>query len=171
MDVNATAAALLGLLRTGPLTGYALAQRAQQELGDFWTVTRSQVYRELAAMAGGALVRADEVGARNARAYHVTDAGRAAFSAWLHAEPGPDVVRIPLLLRLAFVEELEPARLRAIVAAQRAEHAARLDGYEQIEAAALAAGAPDRRLLTLRFGLAYERAVLGWFDGLPELGQ
>jgi len=45
----------------------------------------------------------------------------------------------------------------------------RLAGYEQIEAAARAAGAPDRQLLTLRFGLAYERAVLGWFDGLPDL--
>jgi DNA-binding PadR family transcriptional regulator len=169
VEVNATAAALLGLLRDGPHTGYALAQQAQQELGDFWTVTRSQVYRELAAMAARGLVRGDETGARNARAYHLTDAGRAAFSAWLHAEPGPDVVRIPLLLRLAFVEELEPARLREVVVAQRDEHAARLAGYEQIEAAARAAGAPDRQLLTLRFGLAYERAVLGWFDGLPEL--
>ena len=168
-ELNATAAALLGLLRQRAESGYSLAKRAEEQLGDYWTVTRSQVYRELAAMASGGLVRADEAGARNARAYHLTSAGRTAFSAWLHAEPGSDVVRIPLLLRLAFVEELEPARLRAVVAGQRAEHARRLAGYEQIEAAALAAGALDRQLLTLRFGLAYERAVIGWFDGLPEL--
>ena len=168
-EVNATAAALLGLLRDGPQTGYALAQRAQAELGDFWTVTRSQVYRELAAMATRGLVQAEQSGARDARPYRLTDDGSAAFAAWLHADPGPDVVRIPLLLRLAFVDALDPARLAAMVAAQRAEHDARLAGYEQSEAAALAAGATDRQLATLRFGLAYERAALSWFDDLAGL--
>jgi DNA-binding PadR family transcriptional regulator len=169
VQVNATAAALLGLLRDGPQTGYALVARAQQQLGDFWTVTRSQVYRELAAMAASGLVSADEAGPRDARPYRVTAGGRSAFSTWMHADPGPDVVRIPLLLRLAFADELAPERLMEMVAAQRAEHAARLAGYEQLEAAALAAGATDRQLVTLRFGLAYERAALGWFDGLAEL--
>ena len=164
MEVNATAAALLGLLRDGPQTGYALAQRAQAELGDFWTVTRSQVYRELAAMAGRGLVVAGRAGARDARPYEVTDEGRAAFAGWLHADPGPDVVRIPLLLRLAFRDALDPDRLREVLAAERAQHAARLAGYEEVEAAALAAGASRADLATLRFGLAYERAVLGWFD-------
>lgn len=169
MDVNATAAALLGLLRDGPQTGYALAQRAQSELGDFWTVTRSQVYRELTAMAAGGLVTAEQTGARDARPYRVTEAGREAFSGWLHEDPGPDVVRIPLLLRLAFVDALEPARLRQMVEGQRQEHDARLAGYEELESELTAAGVPGRQLATLRFGLAYERAVLDWFDGLADL--
>ncbi len=169
MEVNATAAALLGLLRDGPQTGYALSQRASAQFGDFWTVTRSQVYRELAIMADRDLVRAGAPGARDARPHEITAAGRDAFTAWLHAEPGPDVVRIPVLLRLAFVDDVDPGRLRELLDAQRAEHAARLAGYEESEQAALAAGATDRQLVTLRFGLAYERAVLGWFDGLIEL--
>lgn len=168
MNVNATAAALLGLLRDGPATGYALHQRAAAELGDFWTVTRSQVYRELSAMAGAGLVDAEEAGPRDARPYVLTDPGRAAFADWLHSDPGPDVVRIPLLLRLAFVDALDPARLADMLAGQRAQHAARLASYEQTEAAALAAGASPRQLATLRFGLAYERAVLGWFDDLAQ---
>lgn len=166
MDVNATAAALLGLLRDGPATGYALHQRAVAELGDFWTITRSQVYRELTAMASAGLVEVGTAGARDARPYVLTDDGRTAFSAWLHAEPGPDVVRIPLLLRLAFEDALAPERLVEMLTTQRAEHAARLASYEQTEAALLAAGASTRQLATLRFGLAYERAVLGWFDEL-----
>ena len=168
MDVNATAAALLGLLRDGPATGYALFARATGDLGDFWSVTRSQVYRELTAMASAGLVTAEQAGAREARPYALTDAGRAAFLAWLHGEPGPDVVRIPLLLRLAFADALAHARLAELVATQRAEHTARLAGYEQVERAALEAGAGDHDLATLRFGLAYERAVLGWFDGLDR---
>ncbi len=167
MEVNATAAALLGLLRRGgPATGYALAQRAQEELGDYWTVTRSQVYRELTAMAAAGLVEAGEAGARDARPYTVTNAGSDAFTSWLHSDLGSDVVRIPLLLRLAFVDALDPARLAELVAEQREEHAARLARYEELERAGLAVGGTAADLVTLRFGLAYERAVLTWFDDL-----
>lgn len=171
VDVNATAAALLGLLRDGPASGYELAQRAQQQLGDFWTVTRSQVYRELAAMAQRGLVHGHQAGARDRRAYELTAAGRAAFRAWLHDEPTSDVVRIPLLLRLAFADALDPTRLAELASGQRAQHAERLAGYEEVERAALAQGATARDLVTLRFGLRYERAVLQWFDDdLAALG-
>ena len=170
MALNATAAALLGLLRQGPATGYALAQRAQDELGDYWTVTRSQVYRELAAMASAGLVEAGEQGSRDARPYALTEAGAQEFTGWLHSDLGSDVVRIPLLLRLAFVDALQPARLAEMVAEQRAAHAARLAHYEELERAALEVGGTAADLVTLRFGLAYERAVLGWFDGL-DLAQ
>ncbi len=164
--VNATAAALLGLLRQGPASGHALAQQAQRELGDFWTVTRSQVYRELTVMAAAGLVEAGEAGARDARPYTVTDAGSDAFTSWLHSDLGSDVVRIPLLLRLAFLDALDRARLAELVAEQREEHAARLARYEELERAGLAVGGTAADLVTLRFGLAYERAVLAWFDHL-----
>ena len=163
MTVNATGAALLGLLQDGPASGYALYRRASERLGDFWTVTRSQVYRELSAMREAGLVSAQQAAARDARPYVLTDAGRAAFHAWLHAEPGPDVVRIPLLLRLAFADGLDPARLRVLVAAQRDQHHARLAGYERQHAEATAAGSTATQLVTLRFGIVYERAVLTWF--------
>jgi len=164
MQVNATGAALLGLLQQGPRTGYELARTAAEELGDFWTVTRSQVYRELAAMGEAGLVEAGETGARDRRPYRLTEAGCAAFVDWLHAEPGPDTVRIPLLLRLAFVEALAPERLAVLTAEQRAAHARRLAGYRDSERTALAEGTTAARLVTLRFGIRYETAVLSWFD-------
>ena len=54
--LNATAASLLGFLHQGPMSGWDLAATAQTLIGDFWSLTRSQVYRELSAMAsaGGA---------------------------------------------------------------------------------------------------------------------
>lgn len=164
MEVNATGAALLGLLRDGPQSGYALARSADEVLGGFWTVTRSQVYRELAAMAAAGLVEAGEPGARDRRPYKLTAAGREAFAAWLHADPGPDVVRIPLLLRLAFLDELAPERLRALAAEQRARHAAELAGYLALERDLVAGGVGPEQLVVLRFGIRYETAVLGWFD-------
>lgn len=169
--MNATAAALLGLLRDGAATGYELARRAQEELGDFWTVTRSQVYRELSAMSQRGLVQPQEAGPRDRRPYTLTAAGHRAFSAWLHSRSGSDVVRIPLLLRLAFADALDPARLAELAEAQRAEHAGRLERYRAMEHAALGQGASDRDLVTLRFGLRYEQAVLQWFDqDLSRLG-
>jgi DNA-binding PadR family transcriptional regulator len=167
--VNATAAALLGLLRDGPASGYDLHQRAAVELGDFWTVTRSQVYRELAALDERGLVRAGETGARARRAYALTADGARAFADWVVSDPVGEVVRIPLLLRLAFADALPPDRLREMVEVARDAHGARLAGYEDLERAALEAGASDRDLATLRFGLRYERAVLAWLD--EDLGR
>lgn len=162
--VNATAAALLGLLRDGPASGYDLFQRAASELGDFWTVTRSQVYRELAALAERGLVSAGEAGPRARRAFALTGQGAQAFARWVDSDPVGEVVRIPLLLRLAFADALPPDRLRQMVEAARAVHRSRLAGYEQVERAALEAGAGSRDLVTLRFGLRYERAVLAWLE-------
>lgn len=44
----------------------------------------------------------------------------------------------------------------------------RLEEYRQTGTAARAAGATDRDLVTLDFGLRYEGAVLDWFDHLPS---
>lgn len=163
-EVNATAAALLGLLEAGPSTGYQLVGAAQEFLGDFWTVTRSQVYRELAGMAERGLVTAGDTGPRDRRPYAVTAQGRAAFDAWLHSDLGPEVVRVPLLLRLAFADRLDDARLAAMVSDQRVVHAERLRCYRELEAAAVAGGTTDKSLLTLRFGIRYETGVLEWLD-------
>ena len=163
-ELNATAAALLGLLRQRAESGYSLAKRAEEQLGDYWTVTRSQVYRELASLAERGFVTIDEAGPRSRREHALTDAGRTAFQTWLESEPGADVVRIPLLLRLAFADALPPERLRSLAAAQRAAHAERLDRYRALESAAVALGAGDLDLATLRFGIRYEHAVLRWFD-------
>ncbi len=54
--LNPTAASLLGLLHERPMTGWDLVTVPEQRIGNFWTLTRSQVYRELAAMATAGLV-------------------------------------------------------------------------------------------------------------------
>ncbi|MEP6696762.1 MAG: helix-turn-helix transcriptional regulator [Pseudonocardiales bacterium] len=168
--LNATAASLLGFLHEGPLTGWDLVGTAQTVIGNFWSLTQSQVYRELTAMADAGLVVAGERGPRDRRPYSITYAGRVAFAAWLDREPGPELIRFPLLLTLAFGKHLPPGRIAAFLAAHRAVHARRLAGYEEQQAAAAAAtGELDTyALATLEFGLSYERAVLDWFDRLPD---
>ena len=167
--LNATAASLLGFLHHGPLTGWDLVATAQSVIGDFWSITQSQVYRELAVMAEAGLVEAGERGTRARRPYTITVAGRVAFTAWLHRQPGPETIRFPLLLTVAFGRHLAPDRLAAFLAHHRAVHENRLTTYSEQRSAARAAGgeADPFALATLDFGLSYERAVLDWFDRLP----
>lgn len=166
--VNATVGSLLGFLHDGPQSGWDLVRTAEQAIGDFWSLTRSQVYRELTAMAEQGLVEVDQTGARDRRAYRLTAAGRSAFQDWLAREPGPEQIRYPLLLTLAFARHHDPVRLAAFVAHHRQVHLRRLADYRAEHAAARAAGAPLRELVTLDFGLRYEAAVLDWFDHLPD---
>lgn len=166
---NATAASLLGFLHDGPMSGWDLAAVAQTVIGAFWSLTQSQVYRELDRMVDAGMVEAGETGPRNRRPHAITDAGREAFAAWVNEDPGTEQIRFPLLLTVSFGRHLPPARLRAIVEDHRRVHAARLAEYEQQHAAATATGMePDPyALATLEFGLAHERSVMEWFDQLP----
>jgi DNA-binding PadR family transcriptional regulator len=168
--LNATAGSLLGFLHDGPLTGYEVAATAQRTIGDFWSLTQSQVYRELAWMAEAGLVEAGERGTRDRRPYAITDSGRAAFEKWVGRPPAPETIRHPLLLAVRFGRYVPPDRLAVFIRQHRDAHAEKLRSYE-LEAAALdgaPAGAADPfQRATLAFGIAYERAVLEWAADLP----
>ena len=163
--LNATAASLLGFLHEGPLTGWDLVVVAQQRVGDFWSLTKSQVYRELRTMAADGLIDAGERGVRDRQPFTLTPAGREAFRQWLERDPGPDLYRSPFLLLVSFGRHVPPDRLASLVAGSRVAHARQLAEYETLRAAG-----PDDPFsrATLDFGIAYERAVLDWFDALPE---
>lgn len=168
--LNPTAASLLGLLHHGPMTGWELVSTAQTAIGAFWSLTRSQVYRELAAMTTAGLLTAGERGRRDARPYALTDAGRAAFAEWLDRGPDTETIRFPLLLTVLFGRHLPPGRLAAILEQRRAVHAARAAHYDEVDKAARdAPDTPDPyAMAVLDFGRHYERAVLEWFAALPE---
>jgi DNA-binding PadR family transcriptional regulator len=169
--LNATAGSLLGFLHDGPLSGYELAATAQRTIGDFWSLTQSQVYRELAWMAEAGLVEAGERGTRDRRPYAITDAGRAAFDEWVARPPGPESIRHPLLLAVRFGRYVPPERLASFIRQHRDAHAEKLRTYE-LEAAAMDAAPPSYidpfQRATLSFGIAYERAVLDWVARLPD---
>ncbi|WP_225729169.1 MULTISPECIES: PadR family transcriptional regulator [unclassified Nocardia] len=167
--LNATAASLLGFLHEGPMTGWDLVAVAQQRIGSFWTLTQSQVYRELTAMAKAGLVTAGPPGRRDRKPYTITDEGRAAFREWLEQRPGLEQIRFPLLVTIMFADHLPRERLGAAIAEHRAIHRERLAGYEQARGELRELGNADFRLATLEFGIRYEQAVLDWFDQLPEV--
>jgi DNA-binding PadR family transcriptional regulator len=162
-ELNATAAALLGLLHEGPATGGQLVSAARDRFGSFFSVTRSQVYRELPALADAGLVRLGKQGPRSSQQYLVTAAGKKAFKQWLGSEPGPDHLRSPLILRLVHANALTIRQRAALI-----ESAKRIYADEQDSARAAARAADDAYAKAVaEFGVARARAVLKLLDAIP----
>jgi len=147
----------------------ALAITANVRIGGYWTVTRSQVYRELDALAKRDFVTFGPQGPRNSRECSVTDAGASAFLRWLESGPTDDVIRFPLLLTVRFAADLPPGRFDEIIEEFSAMHAQTLAMYRSIASAAVDGPFDKYDLATLRFGIHFEEAIEKWLGELGEI--
>jgi DNA-binding PadR family transcriptional regulator len=145
---------LLGLLRDGPRSGYELVAAAELMIGGFWTITRSQVYPELAALADRGLLHRGQTGPRDRQPYELTAAGRAAFRKWVNSSPEPENLRIPLLLRFTFADAIDPGRLQDMLTEHHAVHQRRLATYRSLDRQLAAEGIPEEKRATLAFGIS-----------------
>ena len=164
-NVNPTAAALLGFLYRQPMTGWQIAQVAEAQLCDYWNLNRSHVYRELAKLTEAGLIQAGDKGVRDQVPYTITDAGRAAFLVWLHQDPGPEIMRSPLHLKLAFAEYLDEETCARFVRIHRRRNEERLDYYRGLERT-IGDSMPNLTHV-LRSGIGMREALLDWLDSLP----
>jgi DNA-binding PadR family transcriptional regulator len=164
--LNPTAAALLGLLHDGPMTGGQLMAAAQRRLGPYWSMTRSQVYRELPALAETGYVKLGKPGARSSQPYSITPAGKRAFVRWL-AEPAPrDVLRSPLALRVAFGAHQSAAALQQAYAQASEYHTGALNqAREQVKD--VRKEGDEFGAASLELAAAYHRAALAWLKNAP----
>ncbi len=144
------------------MSGWDLSQAITQSIGNFWNVTRSQVYRELKSLGRQGLVR--EVGSRGPRerlAYRITPAGRREFKRWVARDLEDETRRVPVLLTTFFGDNVPPQRLAAILAAHREVLAEQLAAYRAVEKQL--ADHPYPRA-TARYGVAYCRMAIRWID-------
>jgi DNA-binding PadR family transcriptional regulator len=160
VELNATQGSLLGFLHDGPKTGWDLLQVSATTLARFWNVTSSHVYRELKTLASRGLVAEGSPGPRDRRPYEITPEGREAFREWIAQEPGPEQIRVPLLVTLWFGRHLDRATLSKFLTSHRQEHAARLAMYRDVDVSDPYVDA------VVQFGVAYEQAIVEWIDGL-----
>lgn len=163
-ELNATAAALLGLLHDGPKTGGQLVAVARERFGAFFSVTRSQVYRELPALADDGLVRLGKQGPRSSQQYVITASGKRAFKGWLASEPGPDHLRSPLILRLVHAETLTAKQRAALVETAREAYTSELD---DAKAAVKVADDTFEKAIN-EFAVARSRAALKLLEAIPK---
>jgi hypothetical protein len=119
----------------------------------------------IAGARGARLRRMRNERCSRGRVCTITELGRGAFSDWITRMPGEEQIRFPLLLTMFFSDAVPPELLREACVVHRRVHAARLAGYEGHLAKARAEA--PHPVLALEFGIAYERTVLAWIDGLP----
>lgn len=163
-ELNATSAALLGLLHDGPATGGQLVATARGTYGPFFSVTRSQVYRELPALADEGLLRLGKQGARASQQYIITASGKRAFKRWLTTTSGPDHLRSTVLLRVVHASSVTDKQRATLLEAARAYYTAQLDDGK---AAARMAESPAAKAIA-QFAQSYARAALKLVDSIAD---
>lgn len=166
--LSPTSYLILGLISyRGPSTPYQLKQAVNRSIGYFWPFPHTQLYEEPDRLArAGLLTEEREENGRRRRTYAITDAGRAALTAWLR-QPTTDVTQLRDLatLKLFFSEFMSTAELIALAEEQVRLYEARLAEYAAIEARY--ADRPDlgRRMAPLDFGFRLARAAQAfWRD-------
>jgi DNA-binding PadR family transcriptional regulator len=168
---NRTRYAVLGALTLAPMSGYDLKRFADGSVAHFWTESYGQIYPILKQLLAEGLVTATGPTRRASRGrvvYGITDRGRKALRTWLAGPAEHQVGRVEVLLKLFFARNARPADALRLVRAFRAEHVARLAGYDA-KAAALRSehrGHQDLPywLMTLSYGRRVSAALIAWAD-------
>jgi DNA-binding PadR family transcriptional regulator len=125
--------ALLGLLSERPASGYDLLKLFDTSLANVWPATQSQIYTELAKLAGTGLITVVAEGPRGRKEYALTDEGLTELRHWLTETRPQLVTRSDMLLRVFFLGVLTPEQTRAYLtelvetSTEQQEHLRRLE--------------------------------------------
>jgi PadR family transcriptional regulator, regulatory protein AphA len=172
-DLSASCLAVLGLVAIRPTSGYELVAFADRSIAYFWSIPRSQLYRELARLEELGLISGTHVtqtSAPDKRVFEISEAGRDVLVAWVESPTLPAtrskngfLLKVfmarharpealgPLLRGYRETVELELRDLRAIVD-QLADHPRATFGR-----------------LTARWGVVHAEASLAWLDEAEAL--
>ena len=176
---NRTKLAVLGFLTWKPMSGYEIKKAIEGIISNFWKESYGQLYPILNELAEEGLATRESQeteGGRTQHIYAITPTGRAALRDWLTEPPRHETLRNELLLKLFFGAQIGVETSLGHVEESRRGTLATIAAYEGIEReiASRYAGMPDAAywLMTLRYGLAVHRAVLGWTEEtLAELKE
>jgi DNA-binding PadR family transcriptional regulator len=142
MSLSTPAYLVLGMVRLGARSGYAIKKAADISTRFFWPTSLAQVYPELARLERHELVtrRDDPHGGRARSAYEMTKQGEAALVEWLRAgsdSSRPVQFRDEGVLRLFFADAL-PNEDRLALVRQLQRRAAGAKAYMRQEIVPLA---------------------------------
>lgn len=102
---------LLGVLAEKPASGYDLARRFQELLGQIWPAQHPKIYAELRRLSDEGLIQVESEGPRRRTAYRVTDKGLGELRAWLTDGEVDHTMRLQPVLRSLFFWLMEPEQL------------------------------------------------------------
>jgi DNA-binding PadR family transcriptional regulator len=108
--------AILGFLNYQPFTGYDLNKMIATSVSHFWSADQSQIYRTLARLTEAGLADFERVEQRDRpdrKVYHITPAGRQAFTEWLQGPFPMQPSRSGPLVQVFFSARLSDEELLA----------------------------------------------------------
>ena len=162
--LTTTEAALLGLLRKGPMSGYDLRKDVERSVGYFWSPAKTQIYATLPKLVEAGYATQEKV-VQSARPdktiYELTEPGREALRDWVENAPlDAGHGRNLILLKLYFGADAARDALGRQLAERRDDAKRLLAELGELEAAG--AGGSPFEAITRRWGLIYAEALLGW---------
>ena len=164
--LTTTEAALLGLLRTRPMSGYDLRKDVERSVGYFWAPAKTQIYATLPKLVAAGYATQERVVQEirpDKSIYAITDAGREALREWVEEAPlDAGQGRNLILMKLYFGEGADRDALVRQLRDRRADAEALLRELEELERAG--AGASPFQALTRRWGFLYAEALLRWTE-------
>lgn len=172
-SLPATSYAVLGMLSLSPMSGYELNQNVDNSIANFWQISKSQVYGELARLEDLGLVQSTEVEqARlpDKRTYELTEPGARAFDEWLSAPGhGPRRLRSGLLLKTFFAHRMTADRFVLLLEEYRSEAEAERAYLAQV-IEELSPDLPETfyTRATALYGLRQAEAALKWVDEVEK---
>ena len=160
--------AVLGLLASGPRSGYDIKKEVSERISHFWNESLGHLYPVLQRLVErGWVTKNSEAGEMRTRhLYAITDAGREELERWLREPVIPTPARLEILLKTYFGAHTDPAVVAGHVRAYRVERLRQLTTLESVHAI-LAAGSDDQSQylrMTVRAGVLAARAALTWCD-------
>jgi DNA-binding PadR family transcriptional regulator len=166
MSLTTTEAAILGLLRKGPMSGYDLRKDAERSVGYFWAPAKTQIYATLPKLVDAGLARSEKV-AQSTRpdkvVYELTELGLGALRAWIADAPLDAGHGRNLLLLKLFVSDASDIDALLPQLAERRADAERLrNELEELDETLSEHKWMER--LTRRYGFLYADALVRWTE-------
>lgn len=134
IKLSPTSYLVLGMVRLGVSSGYAIKKAADRSTQNFWPISLALVYPELARLERGGLLkrRNDPRGARARSAYTTTAKGEKALTAWLRSpKVAPVQIRDEAMLKLFLADALDEEGQLALISALRERNRERKQELEE----------------------------------------
>jgi DNA-binding PadR family transcriptional regulator len=158
----------LALLSGERVHGYELKQSLEQEFGDLLpSLNAGQIYVTLGRLERDGLVVGHAVpgDGRGKRVYELTDAGRAALTAWIDAPLPGTRLKDPFFMKLVVLAAAQLAEPKQLLDAQRREY---LQSLRDLNALLEANGKPPAAELLVEGAILHLKADLEWLDLIEQ---
>ena len=168
---NKSKYAILGMLSTGPMSGYALKKAIEQSVANFWHESYGQIYPILKQLAREGLTTSHaekQEGKPERYIYTLTDLGREELQHWLTEPIEYMVERNELLLKLFFGRQAPVTTNIEHIQQFRNLQIGLLNKYTGIAEymQAYCSEKPELlyQLITVRYGQHRTQALIDWCD-------